>query len=177
MFNLENQNSSVTNLNIRVEKHGDERKTAVDVKLVVDVPAERLNDLHPGLCESIYRQPTKGDQISLIDKQAEKAFTVLLHPCLEPLRLKQKFPGYELTIAPMDSLADEEGLFLADVEIKNFTITPHEGGTTTIAFSAGSQVDEDEIAALLSFLRTEDARITLTPPSKAAAEVPDQLAA
>lgn len=165
MFSLDKNNTKVTHLSLRIERHGEERKPACDIKLSVDVPAERLNDLHPGLCESLYRQPSKGDQISLIDKAAEKAFTVVRHPCLEPQKLKQKFPGYEATLAPQ---GEEAGIFLADVEIKNFTIEPHEGGSTTISFTASTLVDEDEIAELLTRLQAEDATVTLTPPSRQA---------
>lgn len=164
MFNLEKQNGRVTNLNIRIERHGDERQPACDIKMVVDMPSERLDDIHPGLCLSLYRKPGKGDQIALIDKKSGDAYTEVRHPLLEPLKLKQKFPGYEATI----STGDEEGLFLADVEIKNFTIDPHEGGSTTITFTASSTVDRDEIGSLLEYLEGEDAVLSLVPPSKVA---------
>lgn len=168
MFHLDKSNANVTNLNLRAEKHGDENQPACDVKISVDIPAERLNDIHPGLCESLYRKPGKGDQLPLVEvgKKPEPGFTVVKHPGLEPLQLKQKFPGYELTIGKDE---DEEGLFFADAEVKNFTITPHEGGTTNVKFSVGAHVDEDEIAGLLPFLRDPGAVITLTPP-KAQAE-------
>jgi hypothetical protein len=147
----------------------------------VDVPAERLDDIHPGLCESLYRRPGKGDQRPLIEvgKGADQAFTVLKHPGLEPLQLKQKFPGYELSVATPEN-DPEEGLFFPDGEVKNFKITPHEGGTTNVAFSVGTPVDEDEIAGLLPFLRNPDAVITLTAPTKQTAkdtEEPQQDAA
>lgn len=163
MFHLESSNAQITNINLRAEKHGDENQPACDVKISVDVPAEALNDIHPGLCESLYRKPGKGDQLPLVEvgKKPEPGFTVVKHPGLEPLQLKQKFPGYEVTITKDD---DEEGLFFADGEVKNFKITPHEGGTTNVTFSVGTHVDEDEIAGLLPFLRDPDAVITLTPP-------------
>jgi hypothetical protein len=164
MFNLDNANAQITNLNLRAEKHGDENEPACDIKVSVDIPAERLDDIHPGLCESLYRRPSTGDQIALIDKKAEQAFTVVRHPGLEPVRLKQKFPGYELQVfSPADS-DGSEGLLFADAEVKNFTITPHEGGTTNVTFSVGVTVDEDDIAGLLPFLRDPDAVLTLVPP-------------
>lgn len=175
MFSLNGSNVSVTNLNVRIERHGDERETACDVKLSVDVPAERLNDLSSGLCESLFRKPGKGDQMPLVEvgKKPDPGFTVLKHPGLEPQKLKQKFPGYELQVG---SNADAEPLFLADVEVKNFTIEPHEGGSTTITFTASSEVDDDEIGELLALLRGEDAVATLVPP-KAQAQPQQQEAA
>lgn len=168
MFHLDKSNASITNLNFRGEKHGDETQPACDVKISVDIPAERLNDIHPGLCESLYRKPGKGDQLPLVEvgKKPDPGFTVLKHPGLEPLQLKQKFPGYEVTIAAPDS--DDE-LFFADGEVKNFRITPHEGGTTNVTFSVGTEVDVDDAAALFPYIASPDAVITLTPP-KALAE-------
>lgn len=168
MFHLDNQNVSVSNLNIRVERHGEERVTAVDLKLVVDQPAERLDDISPGLCESLYRKPSHGDQISLIDKKAENAFTVLRHPGLEPVKLKQKFPGYELALNFPDGEGDDE-MFFADAEVKNFTLEAHEGGTTAVAFTVSTVIEDDsEIGFLVSLLRGEDAVARLTPPKREA---------
>jgi hypothetical protein len=175
MFGLKDSNARLTNLNVRCERHGEERATACDVKMVVDVEAARLNDLSPGLCESLFRKPGKGDQMPLVEvgKKQDAGFTVLKHPGLEPQKLKQKFPGYELRLSPPD--VDKE-LFLADVEVKNFTIEPHEGGSTRITFTASSLVDDDEIGELLALLREEDAIATLTPP-KAQAQTEHQEAA
>lgn len=172
MFNLKAENVSVSNLNIRIERHGEDRETACDIKLVVDVASDRLNDLSPGLCESLFRKPGKGDQMPLVEvgKKSEPGFTALKHPGLEPARIKQKFPGYELHLG---ADADAEPLFLADVETKNFTIDAHEGGSATITFTASSLVDDDEIGDLLALLRNESAVATLTPP-KALAQQDEQ---
>src|SRR5690606_26569425 len=102
--------------------------------------AERLNDIAPGLCESLFRKPAKGDQLPLVEvgKKPEPGFTVLKIPGLEPLQLKQRFPGYELTIA---SDNDSLGLFFADGEVKNFTIKAHDGGTANVKFSVGVHIE------------------------------------
>lgn len=168
MLNLEKSNAKVTNLNLRAEKHGDENQPACDVKISVDLQAERLNDIAPGLCESLFRKPGKGDQLPLVEvgKKPDPGFTVVKHPGLEPVQLKQKFPGYEVSIARPEA---DDGVFFADGEVKNFKITPHEGGTANVTFTVGVYVDEDDIAGLLPFLRNPDAVVTLTPP-KAEAE-------
>ena len=172
MFNLNKNNAKVSNLSVRVEHHGEARKDAIDLKLSVDVPAESLNDIQSGLCESIYRQPTPGDQISLIDRKAEKAFTVLRYPGLEPLKIKQKFPGYEMTLAQVGD--EEDGAFFADAEVKNFDIESHEGGTTTIEFTVSiGEVDDDEYLALRHLNLDGKVLLTLTPPTKQAAEQSD----
>lgn len=168
MFHLDDSNANITNLNLRAEKHGEVNQPACDIKVSVDIQAEALNDIHPGLCESLFRKPGKGDQMPLVEVgKGAGAFTVVKHPGLEPLQLKQKFPGYEAKITkPMCD--EEDALFFADAEVKNFKITPHEGGTTNVTFSIGTQVDEEEISDLLQFLRDPEAVITLTPPKSSA---------
>jgi hypothetical protein len=58
MFGLTDHNVSVTNLNLRVEKHGDERKPACDIKIVADIPSERLNEISPGLAAHSAGKPS-----------------------------------------------------------------------------------------------------------------------
>lgn len=172
MFALDQYNGKITNLNLRAEKHGDENQPACDIKVSVDLPSVRLDEISPGLCESLFRKPGPGDQLPLVEvgKRPDPGFTALRHPGLEPVKVKQKFPGYELTVA-----ADEEneGQFFADAEVKNFAIEAREGGTATVTFSVGVQVDEDDIAALLPFLRTPDAVLKLVPPKAQAEQLPE----
>lgn len=164
MFNLSKSNAKITNLNLRAEKHGDQNQPACDIKVAVDLPAERLDDISPGLCESLFRRPGAGDQLPLVEvgKKPEPGFTALKHPGLEPVKVNQKFPGYELTVHAPEQ--DEDATFFAGAEVKSFTITAREGGTATVVFSVGVQVDEEDIAALLPYLRDPDAVLTLVPP-------------
>jgi hypothetical protein len=166
MFQLDQQNCKMISATTRIEFHGEDRVPASDVKLHVDVPAEALNGLSKGLCESLYRKPGKGDQIALIDKAADNAYTMLRHPCLEPQKLKQKFPGYELALGVVEGDAFVQKAFFADAEAKNFTVTPHEGGSTAIEFTVSvSDVDEDDYLELRRLLIDGAAVVTLTPPT------------
>lgn len=171
MFSLDQHNGSITNLNLRAEKHGDENQPACDIKISVDLPSVGLDDISRGLCESLFRKPGAGDQLPLVEvgKKPEPGFTALRHPGLEPVKVKQKFPGYELDVRGPN---DDTDLFFADAEVKNFSIDAREGGTATVTFSVGVHVDEDDIAGLLPFLRDPDAVLTLVPP-KAAAQQDD----
>lgn len=168
MFTLDKQNGSITNLNLRAEKHGDKNQPACDIKISVDLPSARLDDISTGLCESLFRKPGAGDQLPLVEvgKKPEPGYTALRHPGLEPVNVKQKFPGYEITVAAPHA-EEDSGLFFADAEVKNFKIDPREGGTATVTFSVGVNVDEEEIAGLLPFLRDPDAVLTLVPPTRA----------
>jgi hypothetical protein len=172
MLTANNHTTRIVNVSNRIEKHGTERMLAADIKLSMSVSSDVLNDLESGLRESLYRTPARGDQLSLVDKNDSAAYTVLKHPCLEPLRLKQKFPGYELTLRPigLEDDDDSQDMFLADVELKKFDIEAREGGSCTLTFTASSLVDNDEAAYLLAALVAEDTQLSLTPPSRAASE-------
>lgn len=174
MFNPQSQTAVLTNVNVRIEKHGKERKLAADFKLSMKIPSDDLNEIEPGLRESLFRTPQSGDQLQLVDENAAR-FTVLKHPLLEPQVLKQKFPGYELTIAPPGTEGDAEGenLFLPDVELKKFTIEPHDGGSCTVSVTASAQIDRDDAAWALGFLVDGDVLLTLTPPKLQAQSDPD----
>lgn len=160
MFALNQHASCLINVNTRIERHGDQRKLACDAKFVTKIANDLLNAIEPGLCEAMYRSPRSGEQQALLDGP----LTAVKFPAMKPLQLTHKFPGYEITIAPLG--ADEgEGLFLADVELKGFALEFHEGGSATVTFTASTEVDTDEASALLDALIDEDAQITLKPPS------------
>lgn len=165
MFNPQRHTAVLTNVNVRIENHGTERVLACDFKLTLKIPSDDLNEIEPGLRESLFRTPQSGDQLQLVDDNAAR-FTVLKHPLLEPQVLRQKFPGYELTIAPPGTEPDDtaEDLFLADVELKKFTIEPHDGGSCTVKVTASSRIDRDDAAWALGFLVDGDVLLTLTPP-------------
>jgi len=165
MFNLDKSKATIKSLTSRIEHHGEERVPASDIKLSVDVPAEMLDGISPGLCASLYRKPTRGDQIALIDKKAEQAFTQVRHPGLAPQQLKAKFPGYEIELG--DDLGDayEQRAFFAESEVKNFTITPRDGGSTTVEFTVSvGDVDDEDFIALRAMQIRGDAVVTLTSP-------------
>lgn len=56
MLELKRHPVKIQHINVRTELHGDEEKTAVDLKLSFDVPGSRLNDLKPGLRKALYEQ-------------------------------------------------------------------------------------------------------------------------
>jgi len=160
MFNLDKHPAQISNVNTRIERHGDERQLAVDVSMSIKVGSDTINALEPGLRGSLFRAPGSGEQVSLLN---DSALTAVKHPCLKPVQLSQKFPGYEMTVAPFGS-DDDDGDFFVDVELKGFTVEAHEGGSCSITFKAGIAVDTGEAKALLEALIREDALLTLVPP-------------
>jgi hypothetical protein len=176
MLSTEDRPATLQNVNLRVERHGDERHTAADLKIGFQLPSSELDAIEKGLTEMLYRKPTaEGDQLQ-IDPNAANAFTVLKHPGLEPIRLKGKFPGYEISIAdpngrqiedpenPAGPMIYPDALFLVDVELKKITVEAHDGGTASVTITASVPVDRDELADARDLLEAGDVLMTLTPP-------------
>lgn len=164
MLTTEVRPAYLHNVNIRIEKHGADRSPAADLKLSFQVNSEELDLIEPGLKETLYRQPKSGDQLHL--GATPVSWAVLRHPGLEPVRLKGKFPGYELTLAPdLPGATDGDELPAVDVELKKITVDAHDGGTATVTLTVSFPVTPDEVALSTQFLQEGNLFLTLTPPS------------
>lgn len=168
MLALNRHNASLSNLNIRTERHGDERELAADIKLTMNVAGPVLNDLERGLHESLFRQPGSGEQQDLIDPAS---LTAVKFPHINPLVLSHKFTGYEAAIGFGDE--EDSELFLADVEIKKITVQPLEGGSVEMSLTASANIESGDLAELARMLVGEDVCLSLTPPKAAAQIDPD----
>lgn len=168
MFSLTKHSSAISNLNVRIERHGEDRVLAADLRISMAVENAAIDAIEPGLCESLFRAPGPGDQQSLIGPER---LTAVKHPLLQPVKLSQEFTGYEVTISPIGD--DEDGLFLADAKLKKFVIDPKEGGNAEISFTISTEVEHAELADLSDFLVREDVALSLTPPKRAANDSAD----
>ena len=123
MLTTDKREAELQNVNLRYEKHGDERVPAVDLKFQFNIGSADLDGIVPGMRETLYPQPKQRDQMEL--EGGSEAFTALRHPDLEPVKIKGKFPGYELELAiPND---DDEPEGFVDVELKKLTFDAKEG--------------------------------------------------
>lgn len=158
MLALEVHPATLSNLNIRIERHGDDRQLDADLKLTMNVAGVVLNDLEPGLHESLFRKPGSGEQQDLIDPGM---LTEVKFPHLDPISLSHKFPGYELELSED---ADEAPSFFTDVEIKKISAKALEGGSAAITFTASVNIDPDDARDPTDLLVREDVFVTLVPP-------------
>lgn len=164
MFQLDKTESSVKNLNVRSERHGDERVLAVDVKLETKVSNTILDSIDPDLRKGLFRKPGKNEQQELPTIGTE--LTAVKFPYIEPLKLNHEFEGYELELAGL--LDGIEPVFLVDVKLKKLTVAPLEGGSVTLTLTASANVDADELSQLADAFVREDVRVSLVPPKKQA---------
>lgn len=164
MFQLDKHDASLSNLNTRIERHGDERVLAVDMKFSTKANNSILDSLGKGLRESLFRKPSKGEQQDL--PSIGEALSAVRHPYLEPMRLSHEFTGYELVLSGL--LDSTEELPFVDVKLKKFTIAPLEGGSVELTFTASINATPDELSELSVALVREDVRLSLVPPTKQA---------
>lgn len=166
MLSLHQHNAYLSNVNLRIERHGDERELAADLKLSANVAGLTLNDIERGLHEALFRQPGSGEQPDLIDPAL---LTAVKFPLMEPVRLAQKFPGYEFEIGD----GETEPLVLADAELKKITAKAIEGGSAELVFTLSAVIDEDEAAELTRLYVREDVVLSMKPPMAQAQQDPD----
>ncbi len=161
MFTLEKHEAKISNVNLRAEKHGGERKLGVDISIKLQASNEVLDGLEKGLRQSLFRKAAKGEQL---DAFVEKdGLIAVKHPCLGSLPINGEYAGYEIDIDGM--LEGTTTLPLIDVKLKGFVIEALEGGSVAVTFKAQVQVDSDELAELADALIRETVLLSLRPPS------------
>lgn len=165
MLQLEDHEVDMSNVNLRKEKHGDERKLGVDITIKFHAANRILDELESGLRESLFRPAGKGEQIDLVE--GADGLVAVKFPRIGGLSWDEEFPGYELEIA--GGLGLSEPLVLVDVTLKKFKFDPLEGGSVAITFSAVFHPDAEEAGTLCSLIQDE-VDLTLVPPSKQEAE-------
>lgn len=157
-FELSDHSASIANVNNRIQRNGDERQLAADIKFSLSAANNVLDSFDPSLRRDLFRKP-KGDVKELIPLVSD-GLTEVKHTCLEPLKLNHEFTGYEVQI---DGHLDQTTpIILVDVKLKKFVIKPREGGSVDITFTASMGIDSGEAAELLDALIRGDIRLSLS---------------
>lgn len=165
MFQLDKHQVAIANVNQRIQRHGEERKLAADIKFSLSVSNEALDAFDPTLRKDLFRKPSKGEQQDLPQIGGD-GLTAVKHPALEPLKLNHELGGYELQIAGL--LEAGEPIVLVDAKLKKFVIEPQEGGSVAMSFTASAEVEPDDVAELADALVREDVLLTLIAPKRGA---------
>lgn len=162
MFQLDKHDAKIKNLNLRMEKHGDEDVAAADFTLNLKASALLLDTIDKKLRKVFFEKPAKGEQQALpIDGNN---LTALAIPYLREQKLDQKFDGYEVEFASL--LGQIEPLFFADAKVALLKAVFIEGGSVDIALKVSMNIDEDDDAHLLAVWRRGEIKLTLTPPKQ-----------
>jgi hypothetical protein len=168
-FQLAEQRCTVTNVNVRAEKHGDDTVIACDVNLRADVAADVLDVFAPGLRAWIYREakPRDDRQAELIEgglEQTPIGAELRFEGVLEPLRFKRELASYEVVIAWGET---ESSLFprgsvvieLEDAKLHKFMIEPKAGGTCELSLQVQCRQLDDEGRGHLTGLIQKEVKV------------------
>lgn len=158
---LDKHEASITNVNVRREKHGKEGKLGLDISLSLQTTNTTLDMLQNGLKEALYKRADAGQQMDIIE--GADGLVALKFPHLEPIKLDLEYSGFEVILhGNLDATEGETPLI--DVKLKDFTIKPIEGGSAQITFKAQLQADPEELSEVVDWWMVESVRLTLTPP-------------
>lgn len=162
MFQLDKHDARIKNLNLRMEKHGDQDVAAADFTINLKASALLLDTIDKKLRKVFFEKPAKGEQQALpIDGNN---LTALAIPYLREQKLDQKFDGYEVEFASL--LEQIKPLFFADVKVTLLKAVFIEGGSVDLSLKVSMLIEEEDDAPLLSVWRRGEIKVTLTPPEQ-----------
>lgn len=152
-LNLKKGTAKVSHLNVREEKHGEESVCAVDVKVQLDLPNTFLDDLSPGLLQSLYR--ADGEQLPGV----EAPMSILRYPQLAPLDWEVLVVKGEFVLHGAKKADDL--LFEGDVK-KALRLACKEGGTVEVTLQVAVLPEPAELGKL-SELLGRTVKVSLRP--------------
>ena len=154
-FEIDKTVATLVNLNLRAELHGEDKKTAADLKIRVDLTNDSLAMFAPTLKDALFFFD-KGADHDLID-QAEKHDKNykphLRFDMLPSIKWADETVGAELTI--YRGISDESNIKLELCTIDGFVIEPKMGGTCTITMRVQAHPDEQQVGHLAMMIGTK----------------------
>lgn len=164
MFSLPQfTHATLSNLNTRVEKHGDESVSAIDLSVSYDAPNSVLDQFADGLLDAFYKAAEGGDDQATIDGFEISAKPLLKWKAVGPLKLSTELVGHRFAIDY--GLDEESALVLASCNVGKFSLELKEGGTVSMKFRVQTNSGlTEQIIGKLAMLISQEVRIQLTPP-------------
>lgn len=162
MLQLANALATLAHINLRVEKVGKVKtRPAADLKFTVNLPNTQLDQISPGLLQSLYLRPNEqGHQADLA--VGPDAMTTLRHPKAKPWASTEEWPGYAVQVHAGEFAPTDVELELAT--LKSVTCDAKNGGTVEVSFSIGCHPTGAGVGALYELMGKE-VELTLSPPS------------
>lgn len=155
MFALNNKTVTITNVNGRHEKHGDENVLACDLEIKGDFSGDILAEFAPALRSCMYEKNPDAD----LADQGQDVPTALRFPKLGmPLKWDAEIVGATVTL--------DYGIghiALSPANVNKFRMELNEGGTCTVMFRIQANTTEEQLAKLFGVLDTK-VPVTIEPP-------------
>lgn len=158
MFEL-NQVVKLANVNPRAEKHGEDTKPALDLKIEATCPSSVLIHFHPELRQHLFKKDENPD---LVDQVVEgEGLTILRYPKMGALKWDWEGAGYTATVDY--GMGGPSNIVLNDVKVDHFAIEPQNGGSVVITFRIIAHPEADDVGKLCEFIQRE-IELNLVPP-------------
>jgi hypothetical protein len=165
MFELD-QTVKLAHVNLRAEKHGEDTRAALDLKIEATCPSTTLIHFHPELRQHLFKKDENPD---LVDQVVDgDGLTLLRYPKMGAIKWDWEAAGYQAQIDY--GLGGDSNIDLGeDLKLDHFVIEPLNGGSVGICFRIIAHPDPDDIGKLSEFIQ-RDIELKLTPPAPAKAE-------
>ena len=155
---------TITNVNVRSEKHGDEHVPAADLKVKLTSSNNALDLFDSNLVVMFYKPAEEEPKQPDLDGVPAVSHLPLLRcPVLEPtIKLNTEGIGYRVEIDR--GLGGPSNILLTDTKINRFAVALKEGGSVEITWTIqASKLTEDQLGKLAAMIDCET-HITAVPP-------------
>ena len=164
MFDLD-QTVKLANLNPRAEKHGDDTKPALDLKIEAICPSTALIHFHHELRQHLFKKDENPD---LVDQLGDgEALTQLRYPKMGAIKWDWEAEGYTATVDY--GMGGDSNIVLHDVKVDHFAFEAMNGGSVAITFRITAHPDPRDVGKLCEFIQ-RDIELVLTPPEAKTAD-------
>lgn len=162
MFEIEEGKVKLSNMNTRVELHGEESRSAVDLDFKWETGNGCMALFAPSLRSCLY-QAAEPDLVDRADPTGENMRSLRFAP-LGVIRWGAgELVGGELTFhVGVDS--KRSNVVFPDVAVGKYKLEPKEGGTVVVYFQVQVHPTEVQMGKLMKFLTDKDCTISVAPP-------------
>lgn len=160
------KNATITKFETDKRVSDDETKEAMPIAEVdfdLNLPGDLLAIFSPTLRSLLFHK--NGAVSHDLADQTHTAPDVRHPKIIYPLRWKEGMEGATVTIH--QGLGGKSDLVLPEASIATFFITPNEGGTFSLSFTARAKLDQEKAFGRLAMLLKKDVTISLEPPEPA----------
>lgn len=170
---LEPTTVKLSNVQTRVEKHGDEEVMAIDLAVTWNTNNRSLTAIQKQLRNALFcnlAQESDGAQAEM-DLPVDEMPNVRVPGMDYPVKLDFQQVGARVEVAY--GIDDTTAIVLQLCKVHKFRVTPIEGGSAEVKFAISSSADiDDHIIGTLSILQQRDISLKLNMPEVAPPEPP-----
>lgn len=162
---LEPTTVTLSNVQTRVEKHGDEDVMAIDLAVIWNTNNRSLSAIHKQLRNALFcdMRQTQDSAQSEMDLPVDELPNLRLPGMDYPVKLDFQQVGARVEVA--FGIDDKSAIVLQLAKLHKMRVTPIEGGSAEVKFAISSAADiDDHIIGTLSVLQQREISIKVTMP-------------